>query len=662
VDVTIPARVLAEKLTMAGLEVTSLEEKDGEYIFETEITSNRPDWLSIVGIAREVAAITGAKFKLSQATSHKPQAKNLRPAACGLMPISIKVEDKKDCPLYTAKIIRDVKVKPSPEWLRKRLELIGCRSVNNVVDITNYILFTWGEPLHAFDLDKFNSQRIIVRRADSQEKITAIDGSQKLLNKEILVIADNKRPVAIAGVMGGKDTEVGENSKNILLEAAVFHPVVIRHARQKLAMQTESSYRFERGIDRKTAESASWIAVKLIQELAGGKFICAKSVGLKVARARMINLDTARVNKILGLNIPPAKIKTILTHLGFSLEAKKKTIFAIAVPANRPDIKLEIDLIEEVARIFGYEKIPSSLPAVRPRLALCATRDLISLIKNILIGLGSQEVITYGLISKELLKGIKPSDAALIEILNPLSKEQEVLRPTLIASLGRAVAYNLNQKQDRINIFEIAKVFSKKDSRPEEKLALAMALCAGKSDLGPLHLKGLLEALFKRLGIADYAFVAAGNRQVQVNVGKEKAGVMHALSPEALSNLDIKNKEVWVVELFLEKIFPCVNLKKKFVELPIYPAISRDISLVLKDDITAQEIILAIKKDASGLLKEAEVIDYYKGKQIALGFKGLTISCVYRSDTRTLTEAEVDPVHSSIVALLKERFSAKIRG
>ena len=578
------------------------------------------------------------------------------------MPISIKVEDKKDCPLYTAKIIRDVKVKPSPEWLRKRLELIGCRSVNNVVDITNYILFTWGEPLHAFDLDKFNSQRIIVRRADSQEKITAIDGSQKLLNKEILVIADNKRPVAIAGVMGGKDTEVGENSKNILLEAAVFHPVVIRHARQKLAMQTESSYRFERGIDRKTAESASWIAVKLIQELAGGKFICAKSVGLKVARARMINLDTARVNKILGLNIPPAKIKTILTHLGFSLEAKKKTIFAIAVPANRPDIKLEIDLIEEVARIFGYEKIPSSLPAVRPRLALCATRDLISLIKNILIGLGSQEVITYGLISKELLKGIKPSDAALIEILNPLSKEQEVLRPTLIASLGRAVAYNLNQKQDRINIFEIAKVFSKKDSRPEEKLALAMALCAGKSDLGPLHLKGLLEALFKRLGIADYAFVAAGNRQVQVNVGKEKAGVMHALSPEALSNLDIKNKEVWVVELFLEKIFPCVNLKKKFVELPIYPAISRDISLVLKDDITAQEIILAIKKDASGLLKEAEVIDYYKGKQIALGFKGLTISCVYRSDTRTLTEAEVDPVHSSIVALLKERFSAKIRG
>ena len=251
VDIKIPPQALADKLTMAGPEVTSIDEREGDSVFEIEVTSNRPDWLSVIGIAREVAAITGKKLKIS------PTARITLPATKGNT-VEIKIENKKDCPLYSAKIIKEVTVAPSPDWLKNRLELIGLRSVNNIVDITNYILFTYGEPLHAFDLDKLSSAGVSIRRAKKNEKIVTIEGTQNSLDTDILVIADERAPVAIAGIMGGKDTEVTFNTKNILLEAAVFDPVLTRRARRKLGMQTDSSYRFERGINSDLAINASW--------------------------------------------------------------------------------------------------------------------------------------------------------------------------------------------------------------------------------------------------------------------------------------------------------------------------------------------------------------------------------------------------------------------
>ncbi|MDD5730640.1 MAG: phenylalanine--tRNA ligase beta subunit-related protein, partial [Candidatus Omnitrophica bacterium] len=256
VDIKVPPQALADKLTMAGLEVVSLEESGGDFVFEIEITSNRPDWLSVSGVAREVAAITGSKLKQPKTAGFKPQAK-IKAAAGGINQANIKIENKKDCPLYTGKIIRGVKVGASPEWLKKRLEAVGCRSVNNVVDITNYILFETGHPLHAFDLDKLNTQAVTVRRGRPEEKIVIIDGQEKKLDGEILVIADKEKAVAIAGVMGGKDTEVSFSTVNIFLEAAVFNPAVVRKSRQKLGLQSDSSYRFERGVNPHTAESAS---------------------------------------------------------------------------------------------------------------------------------------------------------------------------------------------------------------------------------------------------------------------------------------------------------------------------------------------------------------------------------------------------------------------
>ncbi len=290
VEIRLNPRQLADKLTMAGLEVTSLEEKDGDFILEIEVTSNRPDCLSVIGIAREVAAITNKKLKLprlvhsSQFTAHSESKKQKYPQL-----FSIKIKDKKDCPLYTAKIIKDVKVAPSPARMKKRLEIISCRSVNNIVDITNYILFETGEPLHAFALDKLNSEKIVVRRAQNNEKIITIDGQERALPSDTLVIADKERAVAIAGIMGGKDTEVTESTKTVLLEAAIFNPVIIRRQRQKLGLQTDSSYRFERGIDLETAGFASWRATQLIQEITGGRCILAKSSRPAKIKKRSIN-------------------------------------------------------------------------------------------------------------------------------------------------------------------------------------------------------------------------------------------------------------------------------------------------------------------------------------------------------------------------------------
>lgn len=667
VEIKIAPSALADRLTMAGLEVTAIEEKDGDFVFEIEVTSNRPDWLSVKGIAREVAAITNAKPKTHN-LKLKPKTHNDK------TPLKIDIENKKDCPLYTAKIIKDVKVGPSPHWLKKRLESIGCRSVNNVVDITNYVLFELGEPLHAFDLDKLSPDKIIVRRAVQGEKIITIDAEQRILNSDILVIADKGRPVAIAGVMGAKDTEVTEGTKNILLEAAVFNPIIVRRSRRALGIESESAYRFERGVDIATVENASLRAAALIQELAGGKCALIKTSGKCKTRKKNIALALSTVHKILGVNIAGAKIKTILNSLGFKTKTKAKNNFKVEIPGHRPDVNLEIDLIEEIARIFGYEFIPATLPAARPQLSIGQAKDTVSLIKNILVGLGLNEAITYSLIDKGLLQSFGEEGASgAIAILNPLSKEQEILRPALIPSLAKCIAYNLHQKQGYINIFEIAKVFSGEKVRPEEQLALGVALCGERSlwfegeciqdGAGFLHLKGILETLLQRLGIKknEYRFIRKNRDEFEVRVKEIKIGILKRLERIILDKLDIKNKEVFVLEIALEKLIPSAQINKKFVPLARYPGVLRDISLILKDDIPAERVMQLIMELGGKLLQKAEIRDYYKGKQIEPGFKGLTISCLYSSSERTLTEAEINPIHAAIVQALNDRLQVRIR-
>ena len=473
--------------------------------------------------------------------------------------------------------------------------------------------------------------------------------------------------------MGGKDTEVTVGTKNILLEAAIFNPITIRRARQKLGVQSESSYRFERGIDLEIVDKASWRAAELIQRLVGGTCVLTKASGLTKTRKKNIALDVAGVRKILGVNIAPVKIKKILNSLAFKTKVKTKNIFMVKVPSYRPDVSLEIDLIEEIARIYGFAQISQTLPRVSPHVTTLETRDLVSLIKNILVGLGLNEVITYSLIDKDALKDFTEElTSSVIEILNPLSKEQEILRPTLLTGLLSCVALNLNQKQSYLNIFEIAKAFSQEGVKAKEELVLGIALCGTKSlllaqglikeEVGLLHLKGILEVLFARLGINNYNFNSIDRSpEVAACIDNETIGTIGQLPKATLERFEIKNKDVFTLEISLDRLLSCADLKRRFAPLPIYPAVSRDISLVLKEGIRAADILEAIRDKAGPLLQEVKITDYYKGKQIPAGFKGLTISCLYRSDERTLTEVEINPIQTTLGEILAERFGAKIR-
>jgi phenylalanyl-tRNA synthetase beta chain len=673
VEIKMAPEQLADKLTMAGLEVTSLEKIDGDYIFEIEITSNRPDWLSVIGIAREVAAITGEKLK------RLPEHQSTRAPVRNEGQYVIEIENKQDCPLYTAKIIRNVKVGPSPEWLRKRLELVGCRSVNNVVDITNYVLFELGEPLHAFDADTLAQDKIIVRRAKNQEKLLGIDAEERILSPDILIIADAEKPIAIAGVMGGKHTEVSQDSKNVLLEAAIFNPVVVRRGRQKMGLQSEASYRFERGIDGNIVETASLRTVALIRELCQGDLVAAKRVGSVSFQDRRIDLEAESVEKILGVKISLARIKKILTDLGFKVKAKRKSGFTVNIPSHRQDVKAPIDLIEEIARIFGFDNTPTTLPAVMLQVQDSDTNKPLALIKNILTGLGLNEVITYSLVDRKSLDGFGGEENNLLEISNPLSQEQEVLRSHLSPSLAKCVAYNLRQQQPYINIFEIAKTYLRSENKIQEEYVLGIALCGTKSrwfgpqqpdlqdEAGFLHLKGILASLFQRLGIdeKDMKFVFRENGyEVDVLIKDTKIGLLRRLQKELLDRFDIKHKEVFAAEIALgEKLLPLIHIEKKFRPNLVgrYPGIARDVTLELERAVPFKDIKATITGLHESLLQEIGFKDYYAGQKVPAGFKRITISLRYYSAERTLTEAEINLLHDKVVAVLKEKLHAQIR-
>lgn len=664
IDIKISAQGLAYKLTMTGLEVKSLEKVGQDWVFEAEVTSNRPDLLSILGIAREVSAITKAKLKIQNPKRQIPKTKeSLR--------LDLKIEDRKDCPLYSAKIIKDVKQRPSPDWLKERLELIGCRSVNNIVDITNYVLFTYGQPLHAFDLDKLEGNTIIVRRAKEGEKLVAIDGQERSLNQGTLVIADSKKAVALAGVMGGKDTEVSAGTKNILLESAKFDPLAVRRARQRLGIDSESSYRFEREVDINMVEEASLYAVNLIEELAKGNLCLNKTSAHIKDKKKTISLNISDVERIAGIAIPKRDIKPILAGLGFKIKKDSNQGLTLEVPSFRKDINLGIDLIEEIVRIWGYERIPSSIPSIKPTVIDSAHLELTGILRQTLIGQGLNEVITYSLIGKDILckAGVSANEA--IEISNPLSLQQEILRPTLLPGLLSCVAKNVNHRQS-VCVFEIAHIFKE----GKESLSLGIAICGARhlyldsgrqvESLNIFYLKGIIESALKNLGIRYCEFILKDmgyfdtGHSVNALIGKKNIGFFGQVL-RRISEVEVKEKPVFFAEFNLDEVFPCADLTKKFKPLPLFPSVQRDMSLLLKEEIAAKEILAFIQETRPSLLNEVKVVDYYKGEQIPSGFKGITLSCIYLSRERTLTDEEVNAAHLALCDKLRERFSAQFR-
>ena len=666
VDVRISPEKLAQVLTMAGLSVDSIEHKGDDSILEVEITSNRPDWLSYIGVAREVAAITGRKLKIPPVKS--PDNKTSKPQSS----ITIKVDDKKLCPRYTARVIKGVKVGESPDWLKKKIESIGLRSVNNVVDITNFCLFETGEPMHAFDLDALSGGTIIVRSASKNEKITVIDGTERALDGSMLVIADSAVPVAIAGVMGGVRTEVGLSTKNILLEAAYFDPISVRRTSRKLALSSESSYRFERKVDIDNIKYASDRATQLILEVVGGRAGKYIDIGKTRSEKRIIALDPDRLNKLLGVKIPGLKIKNILMSLG--LKACQKGRFE--APVFRQDLKDEIDLVEEVARIYGYDNIPCTLPpVVESGQTFPAHLVLKVSICEALKGMGLSQIITYSLLSKKALSLANIDPTAAVGIKNPLSAEQEMMRPSSIPGILGVIRYNMNRKNGDLKLYELGKVYFKENgSSFKERWNLAIAITGDMHDgwmarVRPVNLfdlKGMLETLLASLGVSGFSvreassgiFSPAACASIEINGAG--LGMLGEVDQAVLKNFDIKGK-VYALELDCEALLKVVSLARRFKEPARYPSVLRDISIVINNDVSNAAITASIIESAGELLKSVQLVDRYRGGQIPDEKSSLTYRLEYQNINKTLEDREVQEAHSRVIRALQEKLGAGLR-
>ncbi|MFH1093641.1 MAG: phenylalanine--tRNA ligase subunit beta [Candidatus Omnitrophota bacterium] len=672
VDVKITPHKLAEKLTSAGLEVGGMEKAGADTIFDIEITSNRPDWLSFLGIAREVAAVSGIKNIII------PKTLPLKVKASMKKPFSIEIKDTKACPRYIGRLIRDVNIRESEPWMKTAIESLGARTINNGADITNYCLYETGQPMHVFDFDKIEGARIIVRWAQKGETIVTLDGVKREMDESILVIADSVKPIAIAGIMGGIDTEVSVSTKNILLESAYFDPVTIRRASRKLGLSTESNYRFERKVDNENVLFASCRAAYLYKEICGGNtdepFL---DVNYIKGGTRIIQLKIENFERLIGMKIAVTRIKSILLSLGFTVSpGKGKETLSVTVPSFRDDVSLEEDLIEEVARIEGFDKIEEVMPPIKAHIDAAYTDSYMTKAKmrRLLLAQGINEIVTITLLSTRSLDDAMIDGQNRAQVVNPLSAEQEALRTSLLPSVLKVINTNLNRKIKQVRVFEIGSIYERIKNKFSQTEFASIALTGTSFQNWKDHsrkitfydLKGVIESLLDSFGIDDYKIenkkldyfspglsaVIMVNGQVVAELGK--------ICKKVCKNFDITD-EVFFAQVKVE--FLCANRKKEYYFTPVarYPSVVRDIALVVKNNITAGEAMDIIKETCGVLAVKTELFDVYTGDQVPEDCKSLAFSIEYQSHDATLTEEQVNLVHSKVQNELLARLNASLR-
>lgn len=638
-----------------------------DIVIDFEITPNRPDCLSINGIAREVATTFN--------TEKKNIDINLKEMGEGDTKSVVKVDIKADdlCSRYIARVVEDIKLEPSPLWMQRRLQVCGVRPINNIVDITNYVMLEIGQPLHAFDYDCIEGKSIIVRRATEKEKIKTLDGNMRDLTDEMLVIADAKRPMAIAGVMGGADSEINDNTKTILLESANFYGPSIRRTSRNLGLSSESSMRFEKGLDPNLCELAIDRACQLIEQLNAGKVFKGSVDVYKDRRVpKKILFTPEKINKILGTNISIDDMLNILNKLDIITKSAEDGYEAI-VPTFRADIESDVDLAEEICRIYGYDRLPLTLPEGDITIgSLNSKQKFINRVKESLIGCGFSEIYTYSLVSPKSLDKINvPAESPLrktIKLVNPLGEDHSIMRTTILPSMLDIINYNLNQNVHTIKLFELGTVYIPNQlpmkELPQEVKKLSIGLSDGESDF--YDLKRTVETIFARLQIRDYAFKQAKHfafhmgRCAKVFIGEKEIGVIGEVHPDVTENYEIEGR-VYLAELTLKPVFEDISSNITFKPLPKFPASSRDLAIIVKEDVPAGDIINTIKKVGGNLLEEVEIFDIYKGKQIEKDCKSLAFSLTYRSKDRTLTDKNVEDIHEKIKNYLVEKFEGKLR-
>jgi len=668
--------VLPSDLT-PGTEIsTALSLED--WALEVSIAPNRPDCASVMGIAREIAALTGQTLHRPDITIEEEDSQIEDLAKVTLL-------DTKGCPRYAAGLIRGVELKPSPYWMRYRLFVSGVRSINNVVDISNYVLLEMGQPLHAFDYDRLTGNQIVVRRAGKGETFTTLDGQTRTLNEEILMICDAERSVALAGIMGGLNSEIFAGSKNVLVESAYFDPIVIRRGAKSLGLSTEASYRFERGVDVEGVINALNRSLMLISRLAGGKI----ALGVidnypEPFHPPVIDLRVDQTNRFLGTSIAREPMMGYLGALEMTVvDGNDDNHLQVTPPSFRVDITREIDLIEEVARLEGYDNIPVTFPPIRPSDEKDASDlGLGSRARETMIGFGFAEIISYSFISPDStdLLGVEPNSklSSFVKLRNPLSVDQSVMRTSLLPGLLSAIKTNLSHGEEDLKIFEWGKVFFKGEDEglPQEEIFLAAAI-AGLSNeqdwyrkerkVDFFDIKGVAEALLKSLGLQGFQFQKGKGIpgyhpecSADITVSGSKIGRLGQMSPAVLESYDLRVENVYVLDLDLMAVLDKIQ-KSQFRPFAKFPAVFRDISVIVGRQIESTKLQEIIEKEGGDLVESVSIYDVYEGKKMDPSEKALTFKICYRSKKGTLDGQEVNRLHENIIEKLARKAGGRLR-
>ena len=684
VEISVSPEEVSKTLTMIGLEVEGETSVQGDTVFEVNVTPNRPDCLSSIGIARELSAAFKTPLKLPL-----HEIKNGQPVP----DFSVEILNPDLCNRYTGRVITGVKISDSPEWMKSRLEKCGIRSINNVVDITNYVLLEFGHPLHAFDADTLTGKKIIVgtpdsfnnlrgtRNAERSTKFKTLDGVEREIPGGSLLIWDAERPVAVAGVMGGANTEVTEKTRNIFLESAYFEPSSIRKTSKRLGLSSESSYRFERGTDIEFLEKAVDRAALLIKEIAGGtvhKIIDEYPVKYV---SEPVTAKCEKINKLLGISATNAEIFEILGLLGIPAENKGDT-FIVHPPAHRRDIKRDSDIAEEIARIYGYNNIPitnpqSSLSSGR----LNQRRINLNKVRDAIRKCGFTEVINFSFMSVSALDMIEIPDSdrrrKTIALSNPLNQDECLLRTSLVPALIGNLKYNLDRGMKDIRFFEVSRIFEDiGDTLPLDELILGGILYKEKApslwkeDARGFYIaKGALESLFEELMISGYSFSPSsepflhGGQSADIHISNSRIGYVGVMGPDIVEKLDLKKQkpEIVLFELNLDLLLSLTPDSIQYVSIPKFPAVERDIALTVDEALPSARIKEIINSYPSELIEEVSVFDYFKGGNIPQGKKSLAFNIIYRSKERTLTDEEIEGLHSSLVGYIAEKTGGELR-
>jgi phenylalanyl-tRNA synthetase beta chain len=672
VPLTVEPRELATDLSLLGFAVDSVSTDADETVFGLDITTNRPDCLSHYGIARELAAKYGlplAPFEAAPPDPTRPKARARRKDG----PIEIVATDL--CSRYSARLIRGVEVKPSPPWLARRLELAGVRSINNIADATNYILMAFGHPMHAFDLDKLGGARILVRRAGEGEHLTTLDSVDRALAVDDLVIADARRAVALAGVMGGRDSEISQDTKKVLLESAWFDPVAIRRTSKRHGLRTEASYRFERGADIEATLVCADRCIRMIQELAGGELDPAPVDAYpKPLTRHPIVLRHWELKRHLGLDIPPEEVEKILFALGFFPRAKGRTGWTCASPSYRLDVSREIDLVEEVARHYGYDRFPLRLPAGSGQPShLVPSARMEQRVRSLLLSLGYDETISMPLVSGDTASF---SDSTPVALSNPLSEQAAVMRTSMVPGLLAAVQWNLNRGQDSVRLFEVGNVYSQQDGGIRQPPVVAFA-CVGERVEGGLgraaaettflDVKGDVEQLLEPFDLPPLRFDATGT-PAHYRSGHSARALVDAMTIAQLGQLHPSLAEEWklrrpvfLAEVFLEALYTRGLRAPQARTLSRYPAVDRDFSIVLSDSTTFETLQGLLASLQIPELTSVRPVEIFRGGKIPSGHYSLLLRLTLQSAETTLTEAQISERSARIVAALERELGATIR-